>query len=71
MTAPTEPISIGVATLEEGGLLILQLRAVGERGLIGDGRLTYRPDDPQYQSILRHLGGLAVGQSKPVPPFDP
>jgi hypothetical protein len=70
MSASTEPPSIGVATLEEGGVLVLQLRAEGERGLVGDARLTYRPEDPQYQSILRHLGGLSIGESKPVPPFD-
>jgi hypothetical protein len=34
-----------------------------------DSDLTYAPDDSQYDDIKKHLGGIAPGQSKPIPPF--
>lgn len=61
--------SIGVATMEDGGVIVLQLRASLGGGAIGDGLFRYPPDHPQYETILRHLGGLESGQSKPVPPW--
>ena len=60
--------SIGQATMQTDGTIVLLLRAQSGASL-GDGRLEYRPDHPQYQKILRHLGGLQPGQSKPCPPF--
>lgn len=64
-------VSIGVATMQSDGVLVLQLRAQGAGGLIGDARITYSPGDPNYQKVLQHLGGLKPGESKPVPPFAP
>jgi hypothetical protein len=32
-------------------------------------RRTYAPSDPKYADVLRHLGGLAVGEQKLVPPW--
>ena len=61
--------SIGVATMKPDGVLVLQLRAEGPGGAIGDARITYSPGDPNYQKVLSHLGGLKPGESKPVPPF--
>jgi hypothetical protein len=29
----------------------------------------YAPDDPHYAFIKRHLGGIAPGKTKPVPPL--
>jgi hypothetical protein len=29
----------------------------------------YAPGDPHYGFIKRHLGGIAPGQTKPVPPL--
>ena len=66
--APGQP-SIGQATMEPDGTIILRLRAVSP-GAIGDAMLRYPPNHPKYKSILEHLGGLQPGESKPVPPFD-
>jgi len=66
---PIEQASLGSATMEEDGTIVLQLRAEGPEGRIGDGLLRYPPDHPQYQEILRHLGGLKKGETKPVPPW--
>ncbi len=62
--------SIGVATMEKDGTIVLQLRAEGPGPMIGDALFKYPPKDPQYAKILNHLGGLRPGESKPVPPWD-
>lgn len=61
--------SIGVATMEEGGVIVLQLRAEIGGGGVGEGYFRYPPDHPQYGDIRSHVGGLEPGQSKPVPPW--
>ncbi len=61
--------SIGVATMNHDGSLVLLLRAEDGRSARGDAQFVYRPDHPSYASILAHLGGLAAGESKPVPPW--
>lgn len=58
-----------MATMSEDKTIILDLRAEGSKGEIGTGRVTYKPADPQYKDILKHLGGLKVGEKKPVPPW--
>lgn len=63
------PDAIGVATMEPDGTIVLQLRAEGP-GVIGDGLLRYPRGHAQYDEVLAHLGGLTVGQSKAVPPWD-
>ncbi len=61
--------SIGSATMKEDGTIVLQLRAEGPGGMIGDALITYKPDDPKYKETLEHLGGLKPGEEKPVPPW--
>ena len=63
-----KPASIGVATMTSTRIIILDLRAEIAGG-VGESRLTYTPSDTQYKAILKHLGGLRPGQSKPVPPW--
>ena len=65
--APPGP-PIGTARMLADGTILLDLVARGN-GASGDARLTYPPGDPQYQAILRHLGGLQPGEIKPVRPF--
>jgi hypothetical protein len=65
-----EPDSIGRATMKEDGTIILDLKAVGEDGQVGSGRLVYSPTHPEYENIKKHLGGIEPGESKPVPPFE-
>jgi hypothetical protein len=60
---------IGVAWKEEDGTIVLQLRAEGPGGIIGDALLRYPPGHGQYQEVLRHLGGLGKGEKKSVPPW--
>ena len=60
--------SIGSATMLSDGSIGLHLRA--EHGsTVGDALIQVRPDDPRYAEILAHIGGLAPGEEKPVPPW--
>ena len=69
-TPPTKPpASIGSATMQDDGTIVLQLRAEGEHGEIGDAQLFYPPSHAQYDSVLKHLGGLKPGETKPVAPW--
>jgi hypothetical protein len=61
--------SIGEATMEPDGTIVLMLRAEGPGGVRGDAVLRYPPTHPEYQETLRHLGGLKPGDHKPVPPW--
>ncbi len=60
--------SIGTAKMAEDGTITLQLRSLWPNP-VAEGVLTYAPDDPQYEEMKRHVGGLEKGQSKPLPPF--
>jgi hypothetical protein len=53
---PNAPI--GSASMDKDRTIYLQLRAEGPNGELGDAMFTYRP-----------VGGLAPGESKPVPPW--
>jgi hypothetical protein len=61
--------SIGVASMDSDGSINLRLRADNASGLLGEVNVTYKPEDPQYVSILDHLGGLTPGQVKLVKPW--
>ncbi len=60
--------AIGTATMEPDGTIVLHLRTQ-EEGPIGIGRMTYPPDHESYEEVLKHLGGLAPGVEKLVPPW--
>ena len=60
--------SIGVATMDADGVLTLRLRSLPP-GPIAEGTFTYRPGDARYDEIKSHLGGIAPGEAKPVPPW--
>jgi hypothetical protein len=64
-----EPAPIGTATMKPDGTILLQLRAEGPGGIRGDALCIYPPTHPSYGEILKHLGGLVPGESKPVPPW--
>jgi hypothetical protein len=66
--APLPP-SIGVATMTPDGTITLRLRAEGAGGMVGEGNLTYKRGNPQYEEVLHHIGGLKLGETKPVPPW--
>lgn len=61
--------SIGTATLQPDGTLILRLRASGQGGALGDGTLRYPPGHADRDMLIRHVGGLRPGETKPFPPL--
>jgi hypothetical protein len=60
--------SIGTAEMAANGTITLHLKSLWPDPH-EDSDLTYAPDDSQYDDIKKHLGGIAPGQSKPIPPF--
>jgi hypothetical protein len=67
-SAKVEMTSIGTATMDPDGTIVLMLRATAP-GITGDARITYPPSHAEYQNVLKHLGGLKPGESKSVPPW--
>jgi hypothetical protein len=66
---PCEDIdSVGRAKMSADGTITLQLRSLWPDP-IAESELVFAPDDPQYEEIKHHLGGIKPGESKPVPPF--
>lgn len=63
------PKSIGMAKMTKDRRVEMTLRAETDDGTVGQGFFVYGPDHPNYRSVLEHLGGLAPGESKPVPPW--
>ncbi len=61
---------IGTAKMQSDGTLVLDLRAEDGEGTVGHGRLTYPPNDPHYEEVLQHLGGMKPGEEKPVRPWE-
>ena len=60
--------SVGRAKMSADGTITLQLRSLWPNP-IAESQLVYAPDDPQYDEITHHLGGIAPGETKPVPPW--
>jgi hypothetical protein len=65
----TDERPIGTASMAEDGTIHLDLRAEGEAGEHGMALFSYPPSHPEYQMVLRHLGGLKPGEEKLVPPW--
>jgi hypothetical protein len=66
---PCEDIdSVGRTKMSADGTITLQLRSLWPDP-IAESELVFAPDDPQYEEIKHHLGGIKPGESKPVPPF--
>src|ERR1700751_762659 len=60
--------SVGRAKMSADGTITLQLRSLWPDP-VAESELVFAPDDPQYEEIKHHLGGIKPGESKPVPPF--
>lgn len=67
---PANAETIGTATQEPDGTIVLQLRATGPTGVIGDGLMRYPPNHPNYAEVKAHVGPIPAGKSVPVKPFD-
>jgi len=63
------PESIGVATMEADGTLVLRVHAYGPGGVHGEGQLRYATSHPKYREILAHVGPLKPGEFRSVPPW--
>lgn len=63
--------SIGEATMEADGTIILDLRVeiLGDGFATGDARFVYRTSDSQYKSIFEHISPIKPGESKLCPPW--
>jgi hypothetical protein len=61
---------IGVAGMEADGTIVLQLNAPLDDGKnVGHGYFRYPVNTTNYQDILRHVGPLKPGESKPIRPW--
>jgi hypothetical protein len=60
--------SIGVATMEKDGTIRMRLRSAGP-GPAGEGSFSYAKTNPDYNKVLKHIGGLKPGEIKSVPPW--
>jgi hypothetical protein len=60
--------SVGTAQMSAAGVITLRLKSLWPEPR-AESELTYEPDDPQYEEIKHHLGGISPGESKPIPPL--
>jgi hypothetical protein len=66
---PCEAVDeVGAATMSGDGIITLQLRKLSADS-VPARQLHYAPGDPRYDEVKRHLGGIAPGQTKPLPPL--
>jgi hypothetical protein len=61
--------TIGVATREADGTIVLQLRAASDGGPVGDALVRYPPRDPHYAAVAKHVGPIPKGGSVSVRRF--
>lgn len=62
------PPNVGTITMEAGGAIELHLRSLPP-GPIAETVERYEPSDPKYAEMLAHVGGLAPGETKMLPPW--
>ena len=60
--------SSSIATMQDDGSIRLVVRTTGKSGLSADVVITYKPEDEDYDKLLKHVGGLKKGETKVVPP---
>lgn len=61
---------IGECWMEADGTIRMFLRAETQTGggrIVGHTIEEYRPDDPKYEEILKHVGPMRPGDRRPVP----
>jgi len=57
-------------TMTDDGVLTLRLRSLPP-GPIGEGTMRYKPGDPEYEDIKKHIGGIAPGAIPPCAETEP
>jgi hypothetical protein len=63
-----KPQYIGEALMAADGTISVDLFMTGD-GTPLHGHFIYKTTDRDYEMIIRHLGGIKPGETKPVPPF--
>jgi len=67
---PNVPDNIGSATMLKDRTIVLSLIYwFPGGGHTTPAEFTYKPGEPKYEEILRHLGGMKPGESKGVKPW--
>jgi hypothetical protein len=64
-----QPFIIGDARMTSDGTIIVNLRRTTD-GINVSGVVRYPVNDPHYQEVLDHLGGMIPGETKLVPAWD-
>lgn len=64
------PTSVGTASMSEDGIITLRLVGVAEHGMVVRAVKKYAPGSKDYEDIRRHLGGIEIGEVKPIPPWN-
>jgi len=59
---------IGMATMKPDGTIVIELHGGPEQNY-ALGHVEYPPASKDYAAVLRHLGGLAPGETKGVTPW--
>ena len=67
--AKPEPQNVGSAYMQPDGTLEMSLRAETDDGTIGEAFLVIPMNDPRYEGMVKHLGGLKPGEGCAIPPF--
>jgi len=65
------PATVGSAYMRDDGTLEMSLRAVASDGTIGEALMIVAPTDSRHAEMVKHLGGIAPGEGRPIPPFPP
>ena len=63
------PKDVGLATADTDGTIRLNLVAQDDKGRMGEATIIVAPGDDDYEDTVAHLGGLAPGESKSIPPW--
>ena len=63
--------SVGSITMLPDGTILCRYRAAVPDEVILEGVIIYKPDAPGYEGLLRFIGGLKPGESKPMPRIGP
>lgn len=65
----SEKPNVGYAEISPDGVLTLHLIGTGGGGEIAHAVKTYKPGDPYYDEVKKHIGTIQPGEKKAVPPW--
>ena len=62
------PPNVGTITMADDHGIVLHLRSLPPRP-IAETMVSYKPSDAKYKEMIDHVGGLAPGETKMLPPW--